>query len=126
MQTTKGHAPIEVALNAAGITSNHSSLKSSSSLPVTKILQAKRRESSMVLRTSSTWGEGLDLKRSVLSGRASMDVIRRGDDNMWIDQRHRNLERLKNKKHARRGTASMNFIEGAEACGTQECSIRPR
>ena len=111
MKTTKGHAPIQDVLQAAGISVPNSALSAAESRhaqpaptamgwSISEKVPRRRRESVKIFRNKES--NQVNLPRRV-SRRYSVDMISREEEERWMERRQNSVERLREKKNMRRG-----------------------
>jgi len=109
MQTTKGHAPIQNVLQAAGISATHRTLSSAEGRraqaepigwPSSEKGPRKRRESMRTFRDKENSQLGF-IRR--VSRRYSIGMMSGEEEERWIEPRDNSVERLQEKKNMRRG-----------------------
>lgn len=149
MQSPRGHAPISEVVGAAGVvlpskaagavvprTSSSLGMITSQtydavSLGVDAETRSRRRQSLAKVRASATWSGKIDLEVLHELGPFSSDAqtnfvsfleMADDDEKRWMAKREESLERLKDKKIARRGCGSVNNAtvrrESLDSAGT--------
>jgi hypothetical protein len=119
MQTTKGHAPIQDVLKAAGILAGNRT-SSSAEVPRAKPLpltvpdwttslagsgpkERRRRESMHTTRDSESIIQSHGTTSKASRRRYSIGMMSLEDEEQWMEYRHDSIERLRARKDVRRG-----------------------
>lgn len=119
MQTTKGHAPIQDVLKAAGVLASSTPNRTPSSakplLPTvldwttslsgSGAKERRRRESMHIFRDKESIQSHATTKAS--RRRYSIGMMSLEDEDRWMEYRHNSIERLRARKDTRRGITRM-------------------